>query len=53
MRRSIRSGPFALFVLVFPHVIAGPIVRHNELVPQFAHDPRARGDVGAASASGW
>src|SRR3954463_7728683 len=31
--------PFALFVLVFPHVIAGPIVRHNELVPQFALDP--------------
>src|SRR3954463_2657847 len=31
--------PFALFVLVFPHVIAGPIVRHNELVPQFAFSP--------------
>jgi D-alanyl-lipoteichoic acid acyltransferase DltB (MBOAT superfamily) len=31
--------PFALFVLVFPHLIAGPIVRHNELVPQFAEDP--------------
>src|SRR2546423_4785283 len=31
--------PFALFVLVFPHVIAGPIVRHNELVPQFAESP--------------
>jgi D-alanyl-lipoteichoic acid acyltransferase DltB (MBOAT superfamily) len=31
--------PFALFVLVFPHVIAGPIVRHNELVPQFAENP--------------
>lgn len=31
--------PFALFVLVFPHVIAGPIVRHNELVPQFALSP--------------
>jgi len=31
--------PFALFVLVFPHVIAGPIVRHNELVPQFALPP--------------
>ena len=28
--------PFALFVLLFPHLIAGPIVRHNELVPQFA-----------------
>src|SRR3984893_18307561 len=31
--------PFALFVLLFPHLIAGPIVRHNELVPQFAFDP--------------
>lgn len=31
--------PFALFVLLFPHLIAGPIVRHNELVPQFAESP--------------
>ncbi len=31
--------PFALFVIVFPHLIAGPIVRHNELIPQFALDP--------------
>lgn len=35
--------PFALFVMVFPHLIAGPIVRHNELVPQFALDPRREG----------
>src|ERR1700732_384285 len=35
--------PFALFVLLFPHLIAGPIVRHNELVPQFAEDPRRDG----------
>src|ERR1043165_4800333 len=35
--------PFALFVLVFPHVIAGPIVRHNELVPQFAENPLREG----------
>lgn len=35
--------PFALFVLLFPHVIAGPIVRHNELVPQFASDPLREG----------
>jgi alginate O-acetyltransferase complex protein AlgI len=34
---------FALFVLLFPHLIAGPIVRHNELVPQFAFDPRREG----------
>ncbi len=35
--------PFALFVLLYPHLIAGPIVRHNELVPQFALDPRRSG----------
>src|SRR5262249_62154603 len=35
--------PFALFVLLFPHLIAGPIVRHNELVPHFALDPRRPG----------
>jgi D-alanyl-lipoteichoic acid acyltransferase DltB (MBOAT superfamily) len=34
---------FALFVMVFPHLIAGPIVRHNELIPQFALDPRREG----------
>lgn len=34
---------FSLFVLLFPHLIAGPIVRHNELVPQFAQDPRRDG----------
>jgi alginate O-acetyltransferase complex protein AlgI len=31
--------PFALFVLLFPHLIAGPIVRHNELIPQFGLSP--------------
>jgi alginate O-acetyltransferase complex protein AlgI len=35
--------PFALFVLLYPHLIAGPIVRHNELVPQFSLDPRRDG----------
>jgi alginate O-acetyltransferase complex protein AlgI len=35
--------PFALFVLLYPHLIAGPIVRHNELVPQLALDPRRDG----------
>jgi len=34
---------FALFVLLYPHLIAGPIVRHNELVPQFSLDPRREG----------
>ena len=31
---------FAAFVLFFPQLIAGPLVRHNELIPQFARDPR-------------
>jgi alginate O-acetyltransferase complex protein AlgI len=35
--------PFALFVLLYPHLIAGPIVRHNELIPQFTADPRRDG----------
>jgi alginate O-acetyltransferase complex protein AlgI len=26
---------YALFVGYFPHLIAGPIVRHNDLIPQF------------------
>jgi len=29
----------ALFVVLFPHLIAGPIVRHNEIIPQFDNDP--------------
>lgn len=29
---------YMLFVLFFPHLVAGPIVRHNELVGQFTLD---------------
>jgi alginate O-acetyltransferase complex protein AlgI len=42
LRRDAPLYPFrlfALFVMIFPHLIAGPIVRHNELIPQFALDP--------------
>lgn len=28
-----------LYISFFPHLIAGPIVRHNELLPQFAGHP--------------
>lgn len=34
---------FALFVLLFPHLIAGPIVRHHELIPQFSENPHRTG----------
>ena len=37
--RAERSGlrDYALFVTFFPHLIAGPLFRHNEIVPQFKH----------------
>jgi D-alanyl-lipoteichoic acid acyltransferase DltB (MBOAT superfamily) len=31
---------YSLFVTFFPQLIAGPIVRHNEVMPQFATLPR-------------
>ncbi len=34
---------FGLFIVLFPHLIAGPIMRHNEIIPQFAHDPLRTG----------
>ncbi|WP_119716897.1 MBOAT family O-acyltransferase [Cognatilysobacter tabacisoli] len=35
---------YALFVTFFPHLVAGPIMRPTELVPQFAHERRATPD---------
>lgn len=32
-----RFGNYLLFVVFFPHLIAGPIVHHCELLPQFRH----------------
>ncbi len=32
---------YALFVTFFPHLVAGPIMRPTELVPQFAEERRA------------
>ncbi len=31
---------FCMFVVFFPQLIAGPIVRHNEIIHQFSLDPR-------------
>jgi alginate O-acetyltransferase complex protein AlgI len=44
MRRAKPAGNFldyALFVTFFPHLVAGPIMRPTELVPQFAQPRRA------------
>ena len=34
---------YALFISFFPQLIAGPIVRHHEIIGQFALDPRRPG----------
>lgn len=34
---------FSLFVTFFPRLIAGPIVRHDEIIPQFKLDPLRSG----------
>ena len=36
---------YALFVTFFPHLVAGPIMRPTELVPQFAQPRRATPDM--------
>ncbi len=44
LRRAAPAGNFldyALFVTFFPHLVAGPIMRPTELVPQFAAPRRA------------
>ncbi|MDX2289882.1 MAG: MBOAT family O-acyltransferase [Hyphomicrobiaceae bacterium] len=34
---------FALFVVLYPQLVAGPIVRHNEIIAQFDLDPLRTG----------
>jgi alginate O-acetyltransferase complex protein AlgI len=44
LRRALPAQRFldyALFVTFFPHLVAGPIMRPTELVPQFEHERRA------------
>src|SRR5215212_9548541 len=45
LKRSAPAGSFlnyALFVTFFPHLVAGPIMRPTELVPQFEEPRQAR-----------
>ena len=41
---------YALFVTFFPHLVAGPIMRPTELVPQFAHAAPRHAPTSCASA---
>ncbi|MGA7808993.1 MBOAT family O-acyltransferase [Bradyrhizobium sp.] len=36
---------YALFVSYFPHLIAGPILHHKDMIPQFERDGTARPDA--------
>ncbi len=40
---------YALFVTFFPHLIAGPILHHGELIPQFSRRETFRFNVDAAA----
>src|SRR4051794_28616746 len=40
--REYNPTHFALFVTYFPHLIAGPILHHKEMMPQFARRSIAR-----------
>ena len=42
---ATRFLDYALFVTFFPHLVAGPIMRPTELVPQFAQPRRATPDM--------
>jgi alginate O-acetyltransferase complex protein AlgI len=40
--RELDFARYCLFVTFFPHLIAGPIVHHRELMPQFASEAARR-----------
>ncbi len=41
---------YALFVSYFPHLLAGPILHHGQMMPQFENPARARFDMDRFSA---
>ena len=43
---------YALFVTFFPHLIAGPILHHKEIMPQFKALSAARPGAATISPSG-
>ncbi len=44
---AARYVDYLLFVCFFPHLVAGPIVRPGQMLPQLAAHPRADGDMQA------
>lgn len=48
--RELRLVHYALFVTYFPHLIAGPILHHAEMMPQFARREIYRPDAAKLAA---
>ena len=44
--REYRFANYALFVTFFPHLLAGPVLHHAEVMPQFARRETFRFDAG-------
>ncbi len=42
--KEYNFGHYVLFVTYFPHLIAGPVLHHKEMMPQFARPATARID---------
>ena len=42
--KEYRPVNYALFVTYFPHLIAGPVLHHKEMMPQFGHESVYRFD---------
>ncbi len=40
--REVDFGRYVLFVSYFPHLIAGPIIHHKDIMPQFAREETYR-----------
>lgn len=52
-RRAFRPIDFPLFISFFPQLIAGPIVRHDEILPQLSRPETFRPDFTALSIGLW
>lgn len=50
MAEEYRFNHYCLFVSFFPHLLAGPIVHHRELIPQFRQPPQDNRDTRIACA---
>lgn len=44
--KTYSKSDYLLFVTIFPHLIAGPIIYHKDMIPQFAEEQRYKFNYG-------